>query len=80
MTAYNTRSSYTYYCRPIHMELYGTESISHLGPKIWEIVPTDMKNVSTLTAFKTAMQERKPHASYVGIPEPTSNRLTSLNF
>ena len=30
----------------------GTESLSFLGPKIWDIVPTELKNVKSLNAFK----------------------------
>ena len=32
MTVYNTRNGSTFYSRPIRTVLYGTESLSHLGP------------------------------------------------
>ena len=54
-TVYNTRNKSTFYS-------HGPESLSHLGPKIWELVPNDMKNLSTLTAFKKAIKQWKPHA------------------
>ena len=62
MTVYNTRNRSTFYSRPVPTILHGTELLSHLGPKIWELVPSDMKNLSTLTAFKKARKQRKPHA------------------
>ena len=34
----------------------GTESLSFLGPKIWDIVPTESKEVKTLSAFKSGIK------------------------
>ena len=48
--------------QPVHTVLHGTESLSHLGLKIWELVPSDMKNLSTLTIFKKAIKQWKPNA------------------
>ena len=62
MTVYSTRSRSTFYSQPVCTVLHGKESLSHLGPKIWELVPSDMKNISTLTAFKKATKQWKPHA------------------
>ena len=61
-TMYNTRNRSPFYSRPVCIVLHGTESLSHLGPKIWELVPSDMKNLSSLTAFKKASKQWKPHA------------------
>ena len=36
--------------------------MSHLGPKMWEVVPSDMKSLSTFTAFKKVAKQLKPHA------------------
>ena len=33
-----------------------------LGTEIWELVPSDMKNLSSLTAFKKVIKQWKPHA------------------
>ena len=57
MTLYNTRNRSTFYSRPVRTVLGGTVSLSHLGPKIWEFVPRDMKNISSLTAFKKAIKQ-----------------------
>ena len=42
MTVYNTRHRSTFYYRQVHTVLHGTESLSHLGSKIWRLVPSDM--------------------------------------
>ena len=35
---------------------YGENSISHLGPKIWDLVPAEMKSLDSLSQFKTAIK------------------------
>ena len=42
---------------PFARTLYhGTENISYLGPKIWGIVPDEMKNAISLNSFKTQIK------------------------
>ena len=31
---------------------HGTESVSYLGPKIWDLVPNEIKESKSLNAFK----------------------------
>ena len=38
----------------------GTESISLLGPKIWDIVPSKLKQWETVNAFKREIKKWKP--------------------
>ena len=40
------------YTRPIRTVHYGTESIGFLAPKIWDIVPDNIKTSSTIIEFK----------------------------
>ena len=40
---------------------HGTESISHLGPKVWDIVPTELKNVQSLSSFKKSIRKWIPN-------------------
>ena len=56
ITAYHTKNRYTFSFRPVHTVLFGTESLSFLGRKAWEVVPNDMKNFSTFTVFKHAVK------------------------
>ena len=39
---------------------YGTETISFLGPKIWSIIPNNIRNSSTLLEFKRNIKRWKP--------------------
>ena len=62
MTVYNIRNRSTFYFRPVRTVLYGTESLSHSRPRIWELAPSDMKNLLSLTVFKKPIKQWKPHA------------------
>ena len=39
---------------------YGTETLAHLGPKIWAIVPDDIKDEKSVNAFKTRIKNWRP--------------------
>ena len=39
---------------------HGTETIEFRGAKLWEIIPPEIKNVSTLSAFKDNIKRWKP--------------------
>ena len=43
--------------RSVH---YGTETIYFRGPQMWELVPDNIKNLKTLSEFKTAIRKWKP--------------------
>ena len=62
MTMCSIRNRSIFYFRPVRSASHGTKSLSHWGPKIWELVASDMKDLSTLTAFKKAIKQLKPHA------------------
>ena len=39
---------------------HGTESISYLGPKIWDIVPSELKKAQSLNGFKKSIRKWAP--------------------
>ena len=39
---------------------HGTESISNLGPKIWDLEPSNLKEIRELDKFKKAIKQWKP--------------------
>ena len=57
---YNTRNRRTFHSRPIRSVTYGSEALSHLAPKIWELVPTLLKSLQSVASFKSAIKKRKP--------------------
>ena len=40
---------------------WGTETLAHLGLRIWSIVPNDMKKLSNLSKFRKIIRTWKPH-------------------
>ena len=40
----------------VNSVFHGTESISYLGPKIWDIVPEEFKNKKSLNSFKESIK------------------------
>ena len=43
----------------------GTESLSFLGPKIWDILPDTYKDLPDLNSFKVALTKLKLNLSYL---------------
>ena len=41
---------------------YGLENMRGLGPKIWEILPNDLKNKESVHSFKIAIKRWKPES------------------
>ena len=57
---YNLRQN-SQFSRPrINTVYHGTESISNLGPKIWDLVPSNLKEINELDKFKKAIKQWKP--------------------
>ena len=53
---YNIRNRSTFQSRPINSVYNGTESLSHLAPKIWEHVPNDIKALDSLPQFQNEIK------------------------
>ena len=57
---YNLRYN-SLFSRPLVKSVYkGTESLSFLGPKIWDILPDTCKDISDLNSFKVALKKQIP--------------------
>ena len=57
---YNFRKNNSLERRRVNTVRYGTESLSFLGPKIWDIVPDYIKFSETMGAFKTKIKKWIP--------------------
>ena len=49
---YNLWRNNTFEKRKVHSVYHGTESLSFLGPKIWDLVPVELKQSEALYSFK----------------------------
>ena len=57
---YQLRHTSHFSIPPVRSVYNGTESLSFLGPKIWDIVLTELKEVKTLNAFKSGIKNWWP--------------------
>ena len=57
---YNFRGGNKFMCDNIKTVNYGSETISFLGPKIWEQVPDNIKNSESLNIFKKNINQWIP--------------------
>ena len=54
---YNCHSEATHFEREnVKTTDYGIQSIRYLGPKIWDMVPNNIKNCSSLNKLKNGMK------------------------
>ena len=58
--SYSLRNSLTLRGRSIKTVMYGSENISSLGPKIWDVLPTELKRIVSPTLFKKKICESAP--------------------
>ena len=57
---YNLRNCPDLITPQVHSVFHGTESISHLGTKIWDIVPEEFKHKKSLNSFKESIKMSLP--------------------
>ena len=57
---YNTRNKRAFHSRHIRTIHFGSETLSHLAPKIWELVPEEIQNLESVASFKYAIKKWKP--------------------
>ena len=54
---YNLRSNSNFAVPHVKSLFHGSESIYYLGPKIWDIVPLELKELTSLNAFKKGIKK-----------------------
>ena len=56
----NLRKLSQFYRPKVNSVYNGTESVSFLGPIIWDLVPNELKDIGNLAAFKKAIKKWSP--------------------
>mgnify|MGYP001797459550 FL=1 len=54
---YNLRDDRYFESRKVRSVYHGTESLSFLGPKIWDLVPCELKRAESLDIFKAKIKQ-----------------------
>ena len=57
---YDLKKNSQFTIPPIRTVYHGSESISFLGPQIWNILPYRLKNANSIEAFKMQIKKWKP--------------------
>ena len=57
---HNLRSNSNFALPNVKSVFHGSESISYLGPKIWDIVPLELKELTSLNTFKNRIKKWQP--------------------
>ena len=57
---YNLRKHSQFYRPKVNSVYNGTESMSFLGPIVWDLEPSELKDIGNLAAFKKAIKKWSP--------------------
>ena len=77
---YNLRNKINFKSRRINSVRYGIDSLTSLGPKIWNIVPEDLKKSESLNVFKTKIKKWIPGDCPCRLCRPLFKTLVTFNF
>ena len=58
--SYNLRSQIDFTRPNVNSEHFGISSLRYMAPKVWDMVPNDMKNVNDIETFKNNIRKWKP--------------------
>ena len=56
---------------PVHSVYHGSESASHLGPKLWELIPPVIPQIDTFSGFNKVIKKWKLPISHAGFAKHT---------
>ena len=57
---YNLRQDVSFRSYNVKTVLYGTETLSYLGPKIWNLIPSGIRDCATEPIFRQKIKKWKP--------------------
>ena len=58
---YDLRNKKSWEAGNVRTVIYGTETIRNMGPKTWDLVPTEIKELNSLLEFKQRIKRWKPN-------------------
>ena len=56
-TTRNKTNKTKFHSRAIKLVTFFSETVSHLAPKIWELIPVEIENVESVACFKRAIKK-----------------------
>ena len=77
-SSYNTRNKREFHSKHIRTVHFGSDTLSYLAPKTWELVPEEIKKLESVASFKIAIKKWKSaNAAYA---QHIYFRLTLCNY
>ena len=58
---YDLQNPYKFSIQNVDSVFHGQASIRYLGPLIWQLVPSEFKDLNTVSVFKAAIRKWKPN-------------------
>ena len=68
---YNVRHTTEFIIPLIHSVYHGSESVSYLGPKIWELIPPVIRQIDAFSGFKKARKNGNLPTAHAGFAKHT---------
>ena len=68
---YNLRYISEFIISPIHSVYNGSESVSYIGPKIWELIPPVIWQIDISSGFKKAIKNGNLATTHAGFAKYT---------
>ena len=54
--SFNTRHISEFQCKYVKTVIYGSQTLPSLGPQIWDLTPIELRNLTSLNAFKSKIK------------------------
>ena len=72
---YNLRSQRDFVRDCVNTRRYGLNSLNYFAPKVWEMIPLEIKNINSLQKFKTEIRKCAPENSSCDLCRPYVQNL-----
>ena len=69
-----------FHSRDIRTVHFGSETLSHLAPKIWELVPEEIKKLGSVASFKNAIKNGNRQIALAAYAEHIYFRLALCDY
>ena len=77
---YNLRSNTDFARISVNTSRFGLNSLRYFASKVWNIVPSDIKNASNLNIFKNKIRNWEPKECHCNLCQPYVSNLGFANL
>ena len=77
--SFNTRHKSEFQRRNVKTVIYRSETLSSLGPQIWDLIPIELRNLTSLNAFKSKIKSWSTQQCLCRLSKKYINSLGFIN-